>query len=285
MDYKLHAGDCAVVLSQMEPKSVDLVFGSPPYEDARTYGMQFGEKGEAWVDWMIPIIKKACQVSKGLVLVNAAGKVRNWRYSPIMEMLTTDLYRHHKIVCGPSPYAWVKSSGIPGSGSKHYHRRNWEPVYSFCYQDRLPLAWSDNLAFGAEPKYKSGGSMSNRKKNGDRVNSDKGYVRPAVANPGNVIFTKVGGGHLGSKASHDNEAPMPESLAERFVCWYCPPGGTVLDPWCGSGTTLAVAAKHGRNAIGIDIRPEQCRRAEIRVRRFLGLSCDNESLQFENDPE
>ena len=72
---------------------------------------------------------------------------------------------------------------------------------------------------------------------------------------------------MGSKLAHENEAPFPEKLAEFFIRSWCPPGGTVLDPFCGSGTTLAVATKCGRNSIGIDIRESQVdltkRRTEI----------------------
>ena len=44
----------------------------------------------------------------------------------------------------------------------------------------------------------------------------------------------------------------PEALLSRIVESVTLPGDTVLDPYCGSGTTLAVAAKLRRHAIGID---------------------------------
>jgi len=83
------------------------------------------------------------------------------------------------------------------------------------------------------------------------------YVPPEKANPGNIVECVVGGGRMGSKLAHENEAPFPEKLAEAFVLSYCPPGGTVLDPFCGSGTTLAVAKRLDRNSIGFDIRESQ----------------------------
>ncbi len=48
----------------------------------------------------------------------------------------------------------------------------------------------------------------------------------------------------------------PEALLERIILLTTNPGDTVLDPCCGSGTTLAVAARLGRNAIGIDMGQE-----------------------------
>jgi len=77
---------------------------------------------------------------------------------------------------------------------------------------------------------------------------------PKIANPGNVIRCSVGGGSMGDRLCHENEAPFPEALAERFIRSFCPPGGVVLDCFGGSGTVGKVAAMHGRNAVLIDIR-------------------------------
>lgn len=71
---------------------------------------------------------------------------------------------------------------------------------------------------------------------------------------------------MGSKLAHENEAPFPESLPEFFIKSCCPPGGTVLDPFGGSGTTLAAAVLNGRIAHCIDIRESQ---ADLMHRRYL----------------
>lgn len=44
----------------------------------------------------------------------------------------------------------------------------------------------------------------------------------------------------------------PLALLELLIAACCPKGGTVLDPTCGSGTTLVAAVKLGRNAVGFD---------------------------------
>lgn len=51
-------------------------------------------------------------------------------------------------------------------------------------------------------------------------------------------------------------ATYPEKLVEPCILAGCPEGGTVLDPFFGSGTTGRVALKHGRGYIGIELNPE-----------------------------
>jgi site-specific DNA-methyltransferase (cytosine-N4-specific) len=51
-------------------------------------------------------------------------------------------------------------------------------------------------------------------------------------------------------------AVMPVALAERCILAGCRPGGTVLDPFSGSGTTGLAATRHGRRYVGIDINRE-----------------------------
>jgi len=48
-------------------------------------------------------------------------------------------------------------------------------------------------------------------------------------------------------------AAFPEELVERVIKYYSQPGDTVLDPFLGSGTTVLVARRLGRNAIGYEI--------------------------------
>ena len=51
-------------------------------------------------------------------------------------------------------------------------------------------------------------------------------------------------------------ATMPPALAERCILAGCKPGGVVLDPFSGSGTTGMAAGKHGRRYVGIDLNAE-----------------------------
>lgn len=162
-------GDNLDVMRTLPDSHCSLTICSPPYEDARTYSVGFKLTGQDWVDWMIPRVVEMCRVTAGLVFINAAGKVREWKYSPVVEWLVADLTRKHGIVCGPSPYVFYRI-GIPGSGSHKYHRRDWEPVYAFARPENVPPTWAANTVMGHPPKWAPGGEMSNRQSNGARVN-------------------------------------------------------------------------------------------------------------------
>ena len=49
-----------------------------------------------------------------------------------------------------------------------------------------------------------------------------------------------------------HSATFPESLVRPRILSTCPPGGTVLDPFCGTGRSLAVSIASGRRAVGFD---------------------------------
>jgi site-specific DNA-methyltransferase (adenine-specific) len=62
----------------------------------------------------------------------------------------------------------------------------------------------------------------------------------------------------GASTKH-HPAPFPLELARRLVRMFSFVGDTVLDPFCGTGTTMIAAMRTGRNSIGIEIDPEYCR--------------------------
>lgn len=63
----------------------------------------------------------------------------------------------------------------------------------------------------------------------------------------------------------DHCAVMPTTLAEKCVISGSRPGDTVIDPFNGSGTTGAVAIRHQRNYIGIELNPAYIELARKRI--------------------
>lgn len=280
-------GDCLDVLRTLPDDSVDLVFCSPPYEAARTYGIGFSLKGQDWVDWAVERYVECVRVSKGLVAWVVEGQTRQFRYSATPMLLMADLHRKGIKLRKPPIYQRV---GIPGSGGPDWWRNDYELVVC-ASKGKLP--WSNNTATGKPPKWAPGGEPSHRMANGRRVHKmhtkrdpggtrTQGYNPPAIANPGNIISCVVGGGRMGSPLAHENEAPFPETLAEAFILSFCPPGGIVLDPFCGSGTTLAVAKKTGREAMGIDVRENQIDLTHRRVASVCGTQIEQTTTSNSN---
>jgi len=60
-------------------------------------------------------------------------------------------------------------------------------------------------------------------------------------------------------------APFPESIPERVLKMFSYVGDLVLDPFCGSGTVPAVAARLGRRCIGIDNSARYIEQSRARV--------------------
>lgn len=67
----------------------------------------------------------------------------------------------------------------------------------------------------------------------------------------------------------ENETQKPVGILTPLIEYGCPPGGLVLDPFMGSGSTLIASRDSGRRAIGIDVREDQC---EIAARRAQWLA-------------
>ena len=62
-----------------------------------------------------------------------------------------------------------------------------------------------------------------------------------------------------------HEAEFPEELARRVICLLSPRGGTVLDPFVGTGTTTYIAKREGRKWLGIDKSKRYASLAERRT--------------------
>lgn len=63
-------------------------------------------------------------------------------------------------------------------------------------------------------------------------------------------------------------APYPQELVRRCITAGCPDGGTVLDPFLGSGTTAFVARRMHRKCIGIELSPSYCELIRVRTQQL-----------------
>lgn len=219
--------------------------------------MDFSLRGEAFVDWLKPILIEAHRVASNAVLCVINGTTKDFKYSGVPEMIIGDLIRlglplrKSQLFC---------RYGI--CGKTDYLKDNYEFIITIG--KGVPLSYSCVEDISDPPKYKAGGSMSNRKKDGTRVDK-KPFKQPKFANCGNVHFGSVGKNHMGHPIAHKNEAPFPLWLAERLITCFCPPEGIVADIMCGSSCTGQACQNLDRRYIGVDIRPSQIALSQERL--------------------
>jgi len=88
------------------------------------------------------------------------------------------------------------------------------------------------------------------------------------------VGAKQSGFELLGREASEHVAPYPEGLIRPYIKSMCPPEGTVLDPFLGSGTTMRVAMEEGRNCIGIELNPDYVIYAKKRLNWGAGLNCE-----------
>lgn len=76
-------------------------------------------------------------------------------------------------------------------------------------------------------------------------------------------------------STKQHPAPYPIEITERLIRMFSFVGDTVFDPFMGTGTTTAAAARWGRNSIGIELDPHYFKLAEDRILKETGalFSC------------
>ena len=152
-----------------------------------------------------------------------------------------------------------------------------------------PIAgrWPANIAHDGSPEVLAAFAKFGESKStgGGHHNGDKyggGYAPPGVDNidigsparffkacpwePDEVLF-------YSSKAPRDQRfswhpTVKPVALMEWLVSMLCPPDGRLLDPFCGTGSTLVAADRLGIEAVGIEQDAQTCADAEEKIRRL-----------------
>ena len=123
-------------------------------------------------------------------------------------------------------------------------------------QDRSVDSWEKRKAAGA-------GSGTQEIGHNSSLAKGKGFSHTlgnGVSRNKRSVWTVNAKGYKGA-----HFAVYPEELVTPCVLAGCPAGGTVFDPFTGSGTTAVVALKNGRNYIGTELNPEYIKIAEDRI--------------------
>ena len=306
-------GDALAVLRDLPSASVDCCVTSPPYFGLRDYGVagQMGAESSpaAYVEGMCAVFAEVRRVlaDDGTLWLNLGdsysggnrstfdtegGKTRARGHSearPISGVPGKNLlgipWRTAFALQDDgwilrNDVIWAKPNGMPESvtdrlSTKHEHvfLLSKSPRYRFDLDpirepaaDRADLrTWEQRKATGRMGRSGNRG-LGTRPGDGTALAAHDGGK-----NPGDVWTIPT------SPFPEAHFAVMAPALAERCVIAGCKPGGVVLDPFSGVGTTGMVAAKHGRRYVGIDLNAETL---DLSLRTRLaqpGLAWEGES--------
>jgi site-specific DNA-methyltransferase (adenine-specific)/site-specific DNA-methyltransferase (cytosine-N4-specific) len=248
-------GDCAELLQALPPNSVDLVFTSPPYADSRknTYG---GVHPDRYVAWFLPIAEQLLRVLKptGTFILNIKEKVVDGeRHTYVMELI---IEMRKQGWLWTEEFIWHKKNSYPGKWPNRF-RDSWERLIQFnkdrkfaMYQEAVMIPIGD-WATGRLKNLSATDLIRDEAKNGSGFGKNvSNWLERNMVYPTNVL-------HLATECNNKaHSAAFPDALPEWFIKLFTQEGDTVLDPFAGSGTTLFVAQRMNRNAIGFEIKPE-----------------------------
>ncbi|MGQ9614712.1 DNA-methyltransferase [Chloroflexus sp.] len=257
-------GDCRDILKDIPANSVDLIFTSPPYADRRknTYG---GIHPDTYVEWFLPIGRELLRILKpdGTFILNIKEKVENGeRHAYVIELI---LALRQQGWLWTEEFIWHKKNCYPGKWPNRF-RDAWERLLQFNKTKRFKM-------FQEEVMIPMGQWADKRLRNlrqtdlvrdNSRVGSGFGkrvanWLEREMVYPTNVL-------HLATETKNrHHSAVFPEALPEWFIKLFTREGDMVLDPFMGSGTTIKVARRMNRRAIGIEILPEYFALAEEEI--------------------
>ena len=250
-------GDAKVALKQIEKESVHCIITSPPYYSLRDYGVagQLGLENTVteYITSLCNIMEEAYRVLRkdGVLFLNLGDTY----YSGKGASHGTDL-KSHKRRFGLRP---VDKSGGLGINieRKSIIGIPWRVAIEMTARKwilRSPIIWQRNKALPEFVKDRPRRSYEyifmfakGRKYYFDK----KPLIDQKIDEDVWTIIPRPSGTEI-------ETAPYPDELVARCLDIGCPVDGIVLDPFVGSGTTIDVALKKSRSAIGIDINRKFC---------------------------
>ncbi len=270
----IYLGDSKEQLQLLSDNSIDLIVTSPPYADQRksTYG---GIHPDKYVEWFLPISEQLLRVMKpsGTFILNIKEKVVEGERSTYVMELIMEMRKQGWL--WTEEFIWHKKNSYPGKWPNRF-RDSWERLLQFnkskkfnMYQEAVMVPMGD----WAKSRLKNL-SETDKIRDNSKVGSGFGknisnWLKRDMAYPNNVL-------HLATECNNKNHsAAFPEELPEWFIKLFTKEGDTVLDPFMGSGTTLIVADRMGRNSIGIDIVPEYYEMVRKKLKKTDLFHLDN----------
>ncbi len=234
--YRVIQHDWIDAITNIEDASIDLIYVDPPFNTGKTQSAIAGEYEDAWattqewLNWFRPRLERTIPKLKptASLLIHT-----DWRTTHHVRLLLDELLGEDRFV---NHLIW--KYGLGGSSPRRFARKH-DDILFYCI---------DPDAYHFEPPMVP--ATSNRM---------KGQLKKAT----DVLDIPTLNNMASERVGYPTQKPL--ALLQLLIGACCPPGGTVLDPCCGSGTTLVAAKVLSRHAIGFDQNPDAC---EISLERL-----------------
>ena len=267
--HRLICGDCrdrVVVDRLFDGARANVVVTSPPYATQREYDPASGFRPVApddYVEWYRDVASAIASVLAldGSYVLNIKEHAEDGQ----RHLYVKDLIIAHVRQWGwrfVDEFCWRKTdNGVPGGWNNRF-KNAWEPIAHFSRSDAIKfhpyaVAHPSDDVFDYSPDNPKSTSGSGLLGSGPRERHE------GLARPSNVIEARTESG----QGSHS--APFPRAIPEFFIQAFSDSGDIVLDPFSGSGTTMAAAHVLERTGYGIEISPAYC---DVILRRMGHLT-------------
>lgn len=251
-------GDCLEGMARMKPGSVDLAFADPPFNIGYDYDVYDDRKeAEEYLKWSKQWMDAVWKVLKPTgTFWLAIGD----EYAAELKVTAT---RELGFTCR----SWVVWYYTFGVNCKYKFSRSHAHLFYFV-KDASEFTFNDEAI--RVPSARQLVYADRRADSRGRLPDDTWILRPQDV-PGGFnpdedtwYFPRVCGTFKERKGWHGCQ--MPEQLLGRIIKACSNPGDMVLDPFAGSGTTLAVAKKLRRDYIGFEMSKEYAANVNKRLK-------------------
>lgn len=262
-------GDCLEMLPTLPTGLADAVVTDPPYPEIdRPYGRWTEAE---WFDLMRPTVAECMRVltptgSAVFILQpnsERVGRMRLWLWRFMVEV-----GERYGVV--QDAYWW--NPATPPTIHCHRNRGLMRPSVKAavwvgredCYRNQDAVLWGESEANKAVDRAdraaaRKPGGQTMRAGRCAAVADERGGVTPFNLLPVANTDSQASAGASGHGAG------TPFDVCSWWVRYLCPPGGLVLDPFCGSGTVGEAARATGRRFLGIEQDTDYCAIARRRV--------------------
>ena len=268
MDYLnkiiLVSGNAYELLQDLPENSINSIVTSPPFLWQRISDIEGHIGNEPRVEDYVTKIVDFFELSKK----SLTGDGTVW-------LNIGEIFRHKQVVGVP----WRIAFAMQEAGWRWVDTVVWNKMNkcfggpkkrtTLCHEFILVFALNEDYYYdddaikekGSVPKGKRGakGSKERYETKGVNARPPKYWEYTGFRNKRSVWSVQPRPSKL------DHYSMYPVELIEPCVLAGCPEGGTILDPFCGTGSTGIACIKHERNFVGFDINPENIVKAQKRI--------------------